>query len=150
MLRRRAVIIQPPPLPIISWPIRPALVYIVPLCLPSWRHQQMNCSYPFWKHYKKNTNQNYVSKSNPILCCFLITFSNHQKKTSLTALTLLTYIFFLSFFFFQMFSFSSPGFSFGYNPMLISSSINSFVSDNSLKISDRKKGPLFKDFYLFL
>ena len=37
----------------------------------------------------KNTNRNYISKSNPMLHCFLITFSNYQKKTSLTLPTLL-------------------------------------------------------------
>ena len=47
----------------------------------------------------KNTNQNCVSKSNLIFHCFLIIFSDHQKKTSLTVPTL--------FFIFSM-CFSSP------------------------------------------
>ena len=66
-------------------------IYIVPLCLPSWRHQQMNCSCPFGKHYlSKYTNRNCVSKSNSILHCFLITFwTFFQRKTSLPVLSLL-------------------------------------------------------------
>ena len=44
---------NPPPITLaaIYWPIRPARAYTIPLCIPSWRHQQMNCSYPFWKRY---------------------------------------------------------------------------------------------------
>ena len=82
----------------------------------------------------ENTNWNYVSKSNP-----LITFLGHQKKTSLTVSTLLTKSNFFSICFF----FTPPGFSFGYNPMLTSSSIKLFVIDNSRNRSDWKKGSPF-------
>ena len=85
----------------------------------------------------KNTNWNCVSKSNPILHCFLITFSVHQKKNRYQyQLCWLTVIF-------NVFFFNPSGFSFGYHPMLTSSSTKSIVTDNSLKRSDRKKGSSF-------
>ena len=41
----------------------------------TWRHQQINCSYPVWKDgLSKNTNRNYVPESHFILSCFLISF----------------------------------------------------------------------------
>ena len=40
---------------------------------------------------KRNTKRNCVSKSNSILNCFLITFSDHQKKAALPVPTLLAY-----------------------------------------------------------
>ena len=45
------VIIQLPPLDATYWPISFAHAYTVPLCLSSWRLEQMNYRYPFWKHY---------------------------------------------------------------------------------------------------
>ena len=102
----------------------------------------MNRSNPSWEHYfkkKQSTNQNYVSKSNPILHCFLITFSDHQKKTSLTVPTLLVN----NNFFYNMFFFTPPGFSFGSSPMLSSSCTKSIVTNNSLKRSVQKKASLF-------
>ena len=95
--------------------------------------------HPFWKHYLlKNINRNYVSKSNPIFHCFLIT-SDHRKKTSLTVPSQLVYSNFFSICFF----FTLPGFAFSYNPMLTPSRTKSIVIDNFLKRSDRKKGSPF-------
>ena len=74
-----------------------------------------------------------------MLHCFLITFSDRQKKTSLTVSNLLAY----SNIFFNTFFFTPPGFSFGYNLMLTSSRTKLIVTNNSLKRSDRKKGSHF-------
>ena len=71
----------------------------------------------------KNANYNYVSKSNPIVHWFLITFSDHLRKNTITRTKSAGLQYF----------FITPGFSFHYKPMLISLRTKSIVTDNSLK-----------------
>ena len=136
--RRRAVIIQLPPLAAIYWPIRPSRAYTVPLCLPSWRH--MNCSYPFWKYYlfKKKTELCIQKQSyTPLLFNNLL---GPSEENIVTAPSLFSYS---GFFFSICFSPLTPRFSFAFNPMFTFSNKRSIVNGNSLKRSGRKKGSSF-------